>query len=156
MNVMLLVMLIVLGVVVVQVAMWIPIIIWIRRKSARALAELASEVAALEDERLVAGPEKGTYRGSSGGHGKVKGNGVIVLTDRRLVFRKLLGASVEVPVHTITGTKRSRSFLWARSGGATHLIVTTTEPAEVGFYVKDLDAWQRHLDAVRPAPRSDT
>lgn len=151
MSVVLRVILIVVGIIGIQAAIWIPIVIWLRRKSARASAEIASEIAAIQGERLVAGPENGSYRGGSGGHGKVKGNGVIVLTDRRLVFRKLLGATVEIPVHTIAGTKTSKSFLGARTGGSTHLIVITTEPAELGFYVKDVDAWQRHLDAIRPA-----
>lgn len=152
MDVVLLVGLIVVATVAILAAMWIAIVFWIRRESARVAAEMLSEVSDSTDERLVAGPENGSYRGSSGGHGKVKGYGVLVLTDRRLVFRKLMGATVEIPVHTITGTERTKWFRGARSGGATHLIVTTDEPAEVGFYVKDLDAWQRRLDAVSQTP----
>lgn len=152
MKVVLLAVLIVLGVAVIQAAIWIPIVIWWRRKSARFATAMVSE-SDLRGERLIAGPEKGSYRGSSGGHGKVKGNGVILLTDRRLVFRKLVGDALEIPVQTITGTGRSKSFLGSRSGGATHLVVTTTEPAEVGFYVANLDAWQRNIDTVRPTQR---
>lgn len=153
MHIMLLVVLIVAGIVMVQIGIWVPIIIWIRRASERALKEMAAEVAAVKGERLVAGPEQATYRGSSGGPGRVKGLGAIVLTDRRILFRKILGATVEIPVHAVTGTSRSKSFRRARSGLATHLIVSTDEPADVGFYVRDLDAWQNHIDSVRRVPR---
>ena len=62
MNTALFVVLLVVGILAVQVLIWIPIIVWFRRRSARVLAELAT---ALEGEQVIRGPEKGNYRGAT-------------------------------------------------------------------------------------------
>ena len=148
MNVVLFVVLLILAIAVIQAAIWIPLIRWARRKTQQTLASMISE-AEQSGERLVLGPESGVYRGGTGSYGKVKGNGAMLLTDRRLVFRKLMGAGVEIPTITITGSRRSKGFNGARTGGKTHLIVTTAE-AEVGFFVSDIDAWERAIESARP------
>lgn len=137
--------LILLGVVLVQTAILVPLVLTWRKRSDRYLADFRAAAAA-SGERIVAGPEKAVYRGGTGPHSSVKGNGTIILTDRRLVFRKLSGGLVEVPAKAITGVRRSKSFRRARVGGATHLVVATSEPAEVAFFVKDIAAWERALD----------
>jgi hypothetical protein len=50
----------------------------------------------------------------------VKGNGTIILTDGRLVFRKLSGGLVEVPTPMIGEVRQSNGFRCSRVGGATH------------------------------------
>jgi hypothetical protein len=111
-------------------------------------AEFAAD-AATAGETIVAGPEPASYRGGTGGHSRVKGNGTIVLTDRRLVFRKLTGEVTDVERSTVTGTREEQAFLGARVGGQTCLVVETDEPAEVGFFVTDLAAWRDHLETGR-------
>ena len=140
---------VVLVVMVIQPVAWIPIIRAWRKQSDRFAADLRAS-ATQSGERFVAGPEKAVYRGGSGPYSVVKGNGTIILTDRRLVFRKLTGGLVEMPTEIITGVRQSKTFRGSRVGGATHLVVTTNEQAEVGFFVEDLDAWERALDSVRP------
>lgn len=106
--------------------------------------------AAASGERVIAGPESAVYRGGTKPYSAVKGNGTIVLTDRRLVFRKLSGGLVEVPAPMIGAIRQSKSFRGSRVGGATHLVVTTTASAEVAFFVKDITAWERALESGRP------
>jgi hypothetical protein len=145
----LLVLVILLGVVLIQAAVWILLIRSWRKRSNRFLAEFRARAAA-SGERFIAGPESAVYRGGTGPYSAVKGNGTIILTDRRLVFRKLSGGLVEVPAQMIVGIRQSKTFRGSRVGGATHLVVATTDSAEVGFFVKDITAWERALDSSRP------
>src|SRR5690349_2180620 len=73
------VILLVVGILAVVLLMLVPILGWARRRSRRIEAELAAELAG---EPPLIGPEKASYRGGSGPYPKVKGNGVIVLTER--------------------------------------------------------------------------
>ena len=137
------------GIGLIQAAIWIPLIRSWRQRANRFLAEFR-ERAAASGERFIAGPESAVYRGGSGPYSAVKGNGTIILTNRRLVFRKLSGGLVEVPTHMICGIRQSKTFRGSRVGGATHLVVATTDPAEVGFFVQDIAAWERALDSSLP------
>lgn len=138
-----------LGVTLVQLAVWAPLLLLWRKRS-RAFLEDFRARAASTGERFVAGPERAVYRGGSSPYSAIKGNGTMILTDRRLVFRKLTGGMVEVPASRITGTRRAKGFRGSRVGGATHLVVATTDPAEVAFFVKDLAAWEQAVASVRP------
>lgn len=108
------------------------------------LAEFQAEAAA-SGETVVAGPEPANYRGGTGARSSVKGNGTLILTDRRLVFRKASGGIVQVARATITGTREESTFLGSHVGGQTCLVIETSEPAEVGFFVTDLATWHRLL-----------
>jgi hypothetical protein len=67
-----------------------------RSKTRELITTIASELAAT-GERAVRGPESALYRGSTGAFPKVKGNGVIALTDRRIVFRGLIAFDTMFP-----------------------------------------------------------
>ena len=136
------------GVGLLQAAIWIPITRSWKRRAAQFDAELSAQITA-SGERIIVGREPAVYRGGTGAYSVVKGNGVILLTDRRLLFRKRSGGVVEVAVDKVAGTRQSKSFLGSRVGGATHLVVATTDPAEVGFFVTDLSAWEAALSSVR-------
>ena len=80
-------------------------------------------------------PENGSYRGATApGYPVVKNNGLIALTQRRLIFRTLTGKSIEVPVEAITGVREATVFKGSVVGGQKHLIVATAA-GEIGFYV---------------------
>jgi hypothetical protein len=145
-NVVLLVVLIVVGVGLVQAAIWIPLVRSWRKKAAVFQRDLDADMAA-SGERIVRGPERAVYRGGTPPFGAVRGNGTIVLTDRRLIFRKISGGIVDVPTSTISGTREAVSFLSSRVGNRVHFIVTTNNPAEVAFFVDDLDAWNAAVEA---------
>lgn len=145
-----LVLFILLGVGLIQAAVWLVLIRSWRKRTNHFFAEFRAQAAA-SGERVIAGPESAVYRGGTGPYSAVKGNGTILLTDRRLVFRKLSGGLVEVPAPMIAGIRQSKTFRGSRVGGATHLVVTTTDSAEVGFFVKDIALWERALGSSRPA-----
>ena len=142
------VVLLVVGILVLQALIWIPIIVWFRRRSRRVAAELALE---LEGEQVVRPPEKGNYRGATApGYPVVKNNGLIALTQRRLVFRTLTGKAIEIPVDAITGVREAAVFKGSVVGGRTHLIVETAA-GEIGFYVPDNAGWTAALRQCLPS-----
>jgi hypothetical protein len=137
------VVLLVLGIAAVQGLVWIPIIMWLRRKHRVAAAALAT---AIESERVVRPPEKGVYRGATApGYPRVNNNGVIALTDHRLVFTTVTGKLIEIPNSQITGVRQAKVFKTAVRGGRTHLIIQTRS-GEIGFYVPSVADW---INAIR-------
>jgi hypothetical protein len=136
------VVLLVLGILAVQALIWIPIIVWFRRRSRRVAAELAAELAG---EAVVRAPEKGNYRGATApGYPVVNNSGLIALTQRRLLFRTLTGKAIDIPVDAITGVREAALFKGSVVGGRTHLIVATAG-GEIGFYVPDNAGWTAAL-----------
>lgn len=131
-----------------QAAIWIPVTRSWRRKREAFEVAFAADLAA-SGERIVRGPSSGVYRGATAHYGVVVGNGTIWLTDRRLVFHKRSGGVVEVPVARIVGTHQAKSFNGGRVGGQTHLVVSTSDPAEVGFFVDDDQGWATAIAAAR-------
>lgn len=147
MGVVVLVVCIVLAVGVIQAAIWIPLVRRWRQRSASYMDALHAELLST-GERMVIPPQSAVYRGATGPYGAVKGNGSIMLTDRRLLFRKVTGGVVEVSLSTITGTHECKSFNGSRVGGSTHLVVDTNAPGEVAFFVADRTQWANALAAA--------
>lgn len=149
MNTAVFVVLLVIGILAVLVLVWIPIIVWLRRRSRAVESQLASEI---EGESVVRAPEKGSYRGATApGYPVVKNTGLIALTRQRLVFRTLTGKSIDVPVETITGVREATVFKGSVVGGQKHLIVETAA-GEIGFYVfSGIADW---IAALRQCQRS--
>jgi hypothetical protein len=127
----------------------IPVVLLLRRRSRRVAADLAAELAT---EPALRGPEKGLYRGGTTGYSKLKGNGMIALTQRRLLFRMLVGSDLDIPVEEITGLREAKVFEGAVVGGHVHLIVQTGT-GEVGFFVTDNAAWIAAITSAAPALR---
>ena len=144
MSPLILVLLILGGLLLVQAAVWIPLILIFKKRSAEFMAAFHRQLES-SGEKLLRGPEKGIYRGATQGFGAVRGNGVIMLTDRRLVFRKMTGGVVEIPVKKITGSHEAKVFMRSVVGGQTHFVVDTSDKAEIGFFVADNAAWAQAL-----------
>jgi hypothetical protein len=142
------VVLLVVGILAVLVLIWIPILIWLRRRSHVVADQLTREIAG---ETVVRAPEKGSYRGATAaGYPAVKNTGLIALTKRRLVFRTLTGKSIDVPVESITGVRESTVFKGSVVGGQKHLVIETTA-GEVGFYVfSGIADWVAGITALTP------
>ncbi len=133
--------LLVAGIVALQVAIWVPIFVWLRRRSRRVTAAFEAELAAT-GERVIRGPESASYRGASAaGFSHVKGNCKITATDRRIVFRMLVGEGGEIALDRIVDVREDKVFLASRVGGQVHLVLTLREGGEVGFFVGDVKAW---------------
>jgi len=133
------VVLLVVGILVVQALIWIPIVVALKRKSARLHASLRDELAG--GELATRGPESAVYRGATAGFPMVNGNGVAMLTDRRLIFRKLVGAGLEVPLDRVAGVREDKWFLGSYRSGRMHLILKMRDGNEVGFMFADHPGW---------------
>jgi hypothetical protein len=130
-------------------AILVPLIVLLRRRARRAREQLAVDLAA---EPPLRGPEKAVYRGGTGDYPKVNGNGMIALTQRRLLFRIMVGTSLDIALGAITGIREATSFRRSVVGGQVHLIVETAT-GEVGFFVGDNAAWVAAITSAVPALR---
>ena len=142
------VVLLVVGILAVQVMIWVPVVLWIRRRTARVEEGLRGELAA-SGERVRLGPVAASYRGATPGSGlpAVKGNAVAALPDRRLIVRRLVGEAIELAVAEIASVRDDRWFLGSYRGGRPVVIVKTRADAELGVMVAEHEAW---MSALRP------
>ena len=130
--------LLVLAIAGVQALVWIPIIVWWRRRARAATAQLA---AAIESETVIRPPEKGIYRGSTApGYPTVNNNGTIALTDRRLIFVTVTGKLIDIPRADIIGVREAKVFKTSVRGGRSHMILQISS-GEIGFYVSSNSDW---------------
>ena len=139
-NVVAFVFVLVLGLALVNAIVWVPILLWLKKKRVAAHAALDAELAA-SGETIVRGPEPGLYRGGTGGYSGVSGNATLLLTDRRLVVVKVTGGRVDVPRDRMTGVRLAKAFRGSVKAGRVHVVVSAADGAEVGFLVGDPDAW---------------
>jgi hypothetical protein len=139
---------IVLGVALLFAALWLVLFRPMLRKTSAWVTTFEEETR-LTGERVIKAPESAIYCGGTKPHSAVKGNGRIALTNRRLVFRKLTGPIEEVLVASITGTRRADWFRGERRGGRTHFVIETMDAGEVGFFVRDIEAWEQTIADVR-------
>ncbi|OBK38364.1 hypothetical protein A5658_26435 [Mycobacterium sp. 1245111.1] len=137
--------LLILGIAAVQALIWIPIIVWWRRRARAAKARL---LVAIDSETPIRPPEKGIYRGATApGYPGLNNNGTIALTARRLVFITLTGKLIDIPVADIVGVREAKVFKSSVRGGRSHLIVRL--PAgEVAFYVASNADWIAAITAL--------
>ncbi len=138
----------VVGILGLQVLIWIPVLMWIRRKSANMITELSRELA-VAGEHAVLGPVHGSYRGATAGSGFpfAKGNAIVALTHRRLFIRRLVGDVIEIPVADIVGVRDDKWFLRSYVGNRATVIIKLSSGAEVGILVNDHAAWMTALKA---------
>lgn len=140
------VLLLVVGIAALQALIWIPIILWLRRRYRDALSRLSAEI---QSETVLRPPEKARYRGATAAnYSRVSNNGVIALTRRRLAFVTVTGKSTEIPVSEIGGVHEAKVFNSSVVGGKTHLVVQVPG-GELGFFVVDNAAWIAAITSAR-------
>ena len=103
---------------------------------------------ALRGEEWVIPLESASYRGATHTYGRVKGNGVAGLTDRRVVFEPVIGKGFAIPLTRVIGVRVTRWFLGAARASGKHLVLTLDDGNEVGFMVRDDERWLTALDAA--------
>jgi hypothetical protein len=92
--------------------------------------------------------EQAIYRSGSMGYPKLKGNGLLALTRRRLLLRMLVGTDLDLPLEEITDIREAVTFEGSRMGNRMHLIVQT-DAGEVAFFVDDNAAWIAAITTAR-------
>ena len=135
-----------------QMAARIPVSRWGRARRKRVLAALQTECD-LGRDRIVIGPLAAVYNGASARYSSIAGNATVVLTEQKLLWIKRTGTVVEVSRSRIVGTRMTARFNGRAEAGRRHLVIQTSDPAELGMYVADPGRWEATLDLSRTATR---
>jgi len=88
---------------------------------------------------------------------RVRGNGALALTDRELVFLLAVPArEITIPLQSVVSVSHPKSFM-GRSIFRPLLVVACCgeEEDEVGWALKDPEAWGRAIDQARSQPDKD-
>lgn len=106
------------------------------------MGELQAE-AIQQGEDIRIPPQVAVFRGSDREFGNIKGNGVIMLTSRQLLFRKLTGQRIAIPLDDIAETQVAQSFKGAVSygSGGQHLVFKTRDGNRIGFLIRHPERW---------------
>lgn len=139
--------LLVLAVLGLQVVIWVPLLLWMRKRGETTLEEVRLHVTST-GESITKGPDHGSYESGSGEFSAVSGAGVLVLTEKRLLFRKIIGADVEIPIERIKAVREEKTFRGSYRGGKLFLVIDTKNDDEVGFVVADHPSWLETLRGV--------
>lgn len=129
------------------VAVWLGLLWWIRKTTLKVIDELAA-AARERGETIRLSPQVAVFRGADSEFGNIKGTGAIILTSRKLTFRKLTGQVIEIDVADIVKTYVSKSFKGAVSlgTGGEHLVVETGNGNRIGFLLRDTRKWAAMLN----------
>ncbi len=134
-------------IVATVISMQAVLLFFIRKKQKNLVSDLQNRAFEI-GETLIMGPEPSIYRGADSEFGSVKGNGVIALTNRRIMFKKLTGQQIDIDLSHITKVSVQSIFNGetAVGTGAQHLVVETKNGNRIGFLVKRAERWMEILD----------
>ena len=139
----------VIGIVVLEALIWIPIVVWMRRRSAR-LGEETRDSVMLSGEHVIIGPESILVRKPMFRRfGVVGGNAVVTLSDKRLIVDQLIGSRIEIPLGDIIEIKESKWYRASARGGYTHVILKLQDGKELALQVTDPQRWMEGLRSAR-------
>ena len=130
----------------INALIWITIIYWLKRRI-EVIKNKMREEHDSGDGKFIIEPISALYRGADMHFGNVKGNGVICLTEKRLIFNKVTGQKIEIKRAEIKEAIVEESFK-GKSSFATrgkHLIIKTMDGNRVGFLLRDAEAWSRKI-----------
>lgn len=138
------------GIIFIQALVWFFILRWLRKKTDSVMGRISGRMKA-GGGGIVFGPQPALYRGSDGRFGKVKGNGVIILTGDRLHFEKLTGRVMEINRSEILDASVKTWFRGKTSfaTGGKHLVIRTMDGSRTGFLLKNAELWSEKLMSRR-------
>lgn len=138
--------LVIAGVVAAVICIWAVSLLWLRQKTQK-LAHEFQERAREMGEKVIIDPQSCVYRGADSEYGNVKGNGVIALTNKRIMFKKLTGQQIEIQRSHISSASIENNYKGetAFATGARHLVVETSNGNRIGFLVKNAERWIEKL-----------
>lgn len=115
---------------------------WKKRKIAGLFRQMK-----LSGETFLINPEFASFRGATAKYGRVKCDGVIGLTNDKIIFIPFIGSKTEIPLKEIRDVSEEKKFLGHYRAGITVLVLHGQE-AEIGFYVKDNMKWQNTITGI--------
>ncbi len=101
----------------------------------------------LSGETFVINPEFASFRGATAKYGRVKCDGVIGLTNDKIIFIPFIGSKTEIPLKEICDVTEEKKFLGCYRAGMTVLVLHEQE-VNIGFYVKDNIKWQNTITGI--------
>lgn len=122
--------------------------VWVRQRSRRLQRRMLENCRAA-DERIVLGPQAALYRGADRGVSNNKGNGVMCLTEKRLIFERLTGPRIVVDRTELKDASLARGFKGETAlgtGNQQHLLVHTKDGKRIGFLINQPQRWH---DAIK-------
>jgi hypothetical protein len=134
------------GVVILVAAFATWLVLFIQRRRRRVQARIAAD---LSSETALRGPASAIYQTGTRQYPRAGGNGRLVLTGTRLIFRIMIGTDVVIPLSEITGLREMATFQHRRLAGRKFLIVVT-DAGEAAFAVHNIADW---IAAIEQAAR---
>lgn len=122
----------------VQAALWISIVLWLRRRTS-ALKRALWDECIRAGEIVTLRPRSAVFQGAVTGEGIVRGNGVLIVTEKRLIFRRILGRGIEIARSEIAGVsdrlkRRSRA---AKGASGEIVVIHTNDKNQYSFLLPD-------------------
>lgn len=136
-----------------QLLLFGAIFFFVGRAAKRRVEEIRAELAA-RGERLLRGPEQGGYSTASARFGKVRSTSVIALSETRFICKRLALEDFEIPLGEITGVRLEKTFGGRWVPGSPILVLDLSDSTEVGFQLRDAEAWKTAVQAALEASRS--
>jgi len=136
--------------ILVIAAVFIIVALWLKKSGKGVLAEFEVEH---PGEKILHKDGANFFGLQSKGMGQVRGNGLLILTKRKLYFRQFVPAKwFEIPLAWISSLAHPRSFL-GKSKGMKLLVVNYTNQEgaadAIGWAVNDLDKWSELITSKR-------
>jgi hypothetical protein len=123
---------------------------WMKNTAKAALAEFEVQH---PGQKIVHREGANFFGQQSKGMGQVRGNGLLILTQRKLVFRQFVPSKwFEIPLSWVSNIAHPRSYL-GKSKGMQLLVVNYTNVDGVkdamGWAVNNLDVWTDLINSAR-------
>lgn len=137
----------IIGIVVINALLWFSIVYSMKKRMETIKIKMLEEYCS-ENDRFIIEPKSALYRGADMYFGNVKGNGVIYLTEKGLIFNKLTGQKIEIKRAEIIAASVEESFKGKSSfaAGGKHLVISTNDGNRIGFLVKDAEQWAEKVN----------
>lgn len=134
--------------VALQAAIWVAVFLRLKRQRVVLEEELSRT-----GETVLIAPQRGFYAGGTPPYSMVKSLGTIALTQRRVIFQKLLGPPIEIPVARIAEVSEGTWFRGHYRGGRAFLILRLDDGSQVGFQVRQHHRWRSELSTLMAGDR---
>lgn len=140
--------LIIIGILALLICTWWVSLYVIRQRLCKLAMELR-ECARRAGEDLIIEPQSCVYRGANREFGNIKGNGVIALTEKRIMFKKLTGEQINMDRSRITKVSIENTFKGETNLATkgSHLIIETKDGNRIGFLIKNDKNWVEQFDS---------
>lgn len=112
----------------------------IKSKGEKILKEIENDIH-VSGEAVIMSPQGASFNGADKTHGRVKCNGVIAATDKRILFRRLIGKPIDINRDEIIRVSKEKWFHKSSKMKLLHLVIHLKDENKVAFYVRDCDLW---------------